>query len=78
MKLKIERTVGEIWESFDMEGDYEEILALVTELGFCDKTPPIYNYHTTNSTVDPKMKQKIEDSMKPPYFVGGILNKQGE
>jgi len=35
MKLKIERTVGETWESYDMEGDYEEILTLATELGFC-------------------------------------------
>lgn len=35
MKLKIERSAGECWESFDMESDYEEVLALVTELGFC-------------------------------------------
>lgn len=35
MKLKIEGTVGDNKVVYDMEGDYEEILALVTELGFC-------------------------------------------
>lgn len=35
MNLTIKETVGETTLEFNMSGDYEEVLALVTELGYC-------------------------------------------
>lgn len=36
MNLAIKETVGETTLEFNMSGDYEEVLALVTEIGYCE------------------------------------------
>ena len=61
MKLKIERTVGETWESFDIDGDYDDVLALTTELGCCKESVP--------------QSQKIEQVLADALSVGQLLSK---
>ena len=36
MHLTIKETVGKTTLEFDMSGDYEEVLALTSELGYCN------------------------------------------
>lgn len=35
MHINIKETLGESSSEYDITGDYEEVLVLVTELGFC-------------------------------------------
>ena len=46
MHLTIEEVVGDRAISFDIDGNYEEVLALTAELGYCaddSKTPDTNN-----------------------------------
>lgn len=67
MKLKIECSVGECWESFDMEGDYEEVSALVTELGFCNNAANSYQTNVIDNPVVYK-EQIISEFVKTKCY----------
>ena len=74
MHLTIETVVGDSAISFDIDGDYDDVLALTTELGFCKKPPVVYNY-VINNTADKELTKKIASAIKPHLNVGGMLSK---
>ena len=61
MHLTIEEVVGDRTISFDIDGNYEEVLALTAELGCCKESVP--------------QSQKIEQVLADALSVGQLLSK---
>jgi len=62
MKLTINEKCGESQTEYVIDGDYEEVLAIITELGFCNDT--------LQTTINNCIQQVILQESKP----GGLLS----